>query len=151
MIWKFLRKSNVRTMTNPNLGLLTYVDDGTSEYWEVSDSSPGALSNFILAGIAGDMKGPNADALVEFLRLIATPDELFTLVGDEFVNKSKPELDLSGSSAARDHFDLVSLTVTAPGHYEFGLHANRHDVFIESYVRDGRVSEVHKDIGCCEP
>ena len=50
----------------------------------------------------------------------------------------------------KNKFYIKSLTCSSKDKFEFGLHSTERDIFVELFCRNGVVTEVYIDEGCCE-
>lgn len=132
------------------LGEFTYFKDSEDECWK-RESPVGKLRDkFNFAAISGNIDGPNVGALFIFEKYASNPDELTSYIDEVFLNKLAEKFGALTVEEVKSKFYLKSLSCTSKDEFEFGYHSLEGDFFIESFYRNGTVTEVHLDEGCCE-
>lgn len=134
----------------PGLGEFTYYKDAEDEYWK-RESPVGMFSDkFNFGAITGNIDGPSLDALFVFKKYANNPDELASYISKLFLDELLDEFGALTVEEVKSKFYLKSLTCTSKNEFEFGYHSWEGDVFVESFYRNGTVTEVYLDKGCCE-
>ena len=138
------------TKNIPDLGEFTYFKDSEYEYWE-TDSSVGKLpEKFDFGAINGNIDGPDLDALSTFKIYAQAPDKLLFFLNDLFFEKLLEQFGPLTIEQVKNKFYLKSLTCASKDKFEYGYHSVEGDFFIELFYRNGEVTEVYLDEGCCE-
>jgi len=133
-----------------DLGEFTYYKDKVDEYWE-TEKPVGKLPNrFNFGAINGKLEGPDPEALEMFKYLSTNVDEIFNLVNSLFFEKVLSTFGELNIDDVKNKFFIKSLTCSSKNKFEFGLHSIERDIFVELFCRNGVVTEVHIDEGCCE-
>lgn len=133
------------------LGDFRYSKEGIDEYWELV-SELKDLDNSIeldFCAIDGNPAGVYESSKDAVVALLNNPTTLWSLVDEKFmasVIEDAPELT---KESIKEHYFIKSLTVSELGSFEIGFHSRDKDVFLELFVREGSVTEIHKDYGCC--
>ena len=145
----FFAKKRV-TLSIDGLGEFTYHKDRVDEYWKIEKPVGNLPVLFDFGAISGSREGPNPDALEKFRYLSKNVEELYGLVDARFFQEIRARFGELHLNDVRDQFFIKSLTCSSKDKFEFGLHAYESDVFLEFFYRNGTVTEVHIDEGCCE-
>ena len=72
------------------------------------------------------------------------------MLTEEFWVKARPHFKELTVDSICEEFYIKSISTSNEEDYEFGLHSRSKDIFIESFVRSGEITEVHIDEGCCD-
>jgi hypothetical protein len=143
-------KKKAKTMHLDGLGEFSYSNDGIDEYWGIEQPVGKLPTKFDFGAISGSLEGPNPKALEAFRFYAEKPENLYSYLNELFYSKLKAKFgDLTIEDVQTD-FYLKSLTCTSRKEFEFGFHSIKNDIFVELFCRDGFVTEVHIDEGCCE-
>lgn len=144
-------KRRPKPIHHPTLGILRYKHDGVEEFWEVAESSADTRSsvNLDFCAVFGTVDGPDYRAIDAFCRFLRKPQLLWALVDETVLDLVRSDIEGVSVASVKNHFYIRSLTVGTESNFEVGLHAKDRDIFIELFVRDGRVSNMERDDGCC--
>ena len=133
------------------LGDFRYTKDGIDEYWELiselRDSNNSIEIDFCT--INGNTAGAYESAENTVIALLKNPTALWALVDEEFLSSAKEDIPELTKERIKEYYFIKTLTVSDSGSYEIGFHSKDKDIFLELFVREGSVTEIHKDYGCC--
>lgn len=146
---KLFSKPKPITKFVDGLGEFEFFNNGEDRYWQVERPVMNLPPEFDFGAINGDVHTIDSNAMKCFKEIAQQPDQLFVLLTDDFLAKAQPHFDKLSFETVRDEFYVKSLTTSNEFEYEFELHSRSKDIFIELFVRDGNVTEVHLDEGCC--
>ena len=133
------------------LGDFRYLKDETDEYWEMTSefSDPGNSIQLDFCAIDGNSDEVSKSAKDAVIELLKDPAILWSLVDDRFLDAAKEDAPEMTKASIKKHFFIKSLNVSNSGFFEVGFHRKGKDIFLELFVREGSVTEIHKDYGCC--
>jgi hypothetical protein len=146
---KLFSKPKKITRHIDGLGEFVFFNDEEDSYWEVERPLLNLPTGFDFGAIEGNVDSIDSGAINEFIVIAQDPDKLFDMLGSAFLTKIEAHFDELTLVTVRNEFYIKSLTISNKLEYEFGLHSRSKDIFVELFVRNGRVSEVHLDEGCC--
>ena len=147
---KLFGENKPNTKQIDGLGEFSYCDDGTDKYWAVDQPVGDLPVKFDFGAISGGLEGPNIWALETFRNFSAKPDSLYAYINEMVFSKLEAKFGVLTIEDVQSRFYLKSLTCTSKEEFEFGIHSNESDIFVELFSRGGVVTEVHIDEGCCE-
>jgi len=125
--------------------------EDTDEYWELISElrDPNNSIDLGFCAIDGNPAGVYEPAKDTVVALLNNPTTLWSFVGERFLSSAKEDIPELTKDRIKDHYFIKSLTVSDSDSFEIGFHSKDKDVFLELFVREGTVTEIHKDYGCC--
>ncbi len=132
------------------LGELEFFNDGIDSYWKIERPVLNLPPEFDFGAIAGSAHSVDADALKCFQDIALQPDQLFSLLTESFFSKAGVHFSHLSAKNVKHEFYVKSITTSSNLNYEFGLHSRSKDIFVELFVRSGKVAELYLDEGFCD-
>ena len=133
------------------LGDFRYFKDKFDEYWE-ADSTVDIRGDSIdvdFFAISGDRLGVNEQGKAHALDLAKDSEKIWLLIDHRFTALVENEIANCNVANVREHFYIKSIAIEDDTSWEVGFHCKTEDVFVEVFVRNGAVTNLEKDYGCC--
>ncbi|MEL7023512.1 MAG: hypothetical protein AAGL69_07155 [Pseudomonadota bacterium] len=133
------------------LGAFRYFEDEVDKYWELTSvfGDPANAIRLDFCAVDGDSNGTKETAKDALLALLNDPTALWSLVDHKVVEAVKGGASEINEANFKEHFFVKTLTVSDFGFFEVGFHSKSKDVFLELFVRQGVVTDMDRDYGCC--
>jgi hypothetical protein len=146
-----LFKKKIRDVTDPVLGVLRYTRDTEGDFWEVLETPVDTRNSVKLdfGTVAGSSDGPDNQAIAAFSSYLRRPEKLWALIDATVIDLVANDIDGVSIKTAKQHFYIYSLTLDTETKFEVGFHAQNKDIFVEIFVKNGSVTNMERDDGCC--
>lgn len=137
-------------MTIQGMGVFEYYKDKHGEYWKIEQPTLSLPKEFDFGALQGTSEGTSTNAQVAFEYYASNPGQLFGFLDQRFESVASKHIDAFKLDAVEKEFLVKSLAVNDKENFECGFHSRSKDLLIEIFVRNGAMSELYSDEGCCE-